>query len=136
MNTISKLLWEIAEIDPDARMWCDDIIAYHITKADNTDGIRSSGIIAKSCHQTQRERRPAVYFFVDADFDIQNVETLLGPVNEYAVITVKIPAEEIKNLDYDGLYNASFTFAFGAARINRSIPAEWIENVEIRKCEQ
>jgi hypothetical protein len=131
MTSLSDLLWTIAEVPANKRQWNGNITAYHITKIENVDGIKTNGLDAVSCYQGY-DRREAVYFFLDGDFSPANVPTLLGEVKEYAVITLSIPANEIKNMAFDDLYNASFSFAFGAAMIYRNVPANWIKKVEYR----
>ena len=131
MTNLSDLLWTIAEVPANKRRWDENITAYHITQTKNAESIKTDGLKAKSCYQGYN-RQDAVYFFLDSDFSPANIPTLLGEVTEYAVITLNIPANEIKNIAFDGLYNCSFAFAYGAAMIYSDVPANWIDSIEYR----
>lgn len=103
----------------------DYVKAYHITSVENAKSLKKNGI--KLSYQ---DNRPAAsYFFLDKD-DVAKNANVLGHPNKYAVATIKIPRSEAKNMRYDGLFNASFTSSYSAARLFRSIPPGWISNIE------
>ena len=126
----AALLEMIDIVPPKYRQWDNDIIGYHLTTTDNADNIRRDGLMAHGSHQSY-VRPECVYVFLTQDIDARNVPVLLGDVVQYAIITVKIPKTEIGKLKFDGLYNVSFDFGYGAAMYFDNIPAAWIENIKI-----
>jgi hypothetical protein len=128
-KNLPELLYTLDQCPPEYRKWDSPITAYHITTLDKIDSIRESGLQAKTCYQGY-DRRSAVYFFLDRDISPENIPTLLGNVTGYAIVTIEIPASKIKNMAYDGLYNATFPHAYAAAMYYGDIPAAWITNIE------
>lgn len=99
----------------------DYIQAYHITSIEGAKIIEKDGI--KLSYQ---ENRPdASYFFLDKK-DIGRNAHDLGHHGEYAIITIRIPRNDAANIKDDGFFNATFSSSYSAARLFRSIPAEWI----------
>lgn len=131
MTNLSDLILTITEVPANKRQWDGNITAYHIAKVENVETIKSNGLKTIPCYQGH-DRREVVYFFLESDFSQSNILTLLGKVHKYAVITLSIPADEIKNMGFTGLRNTCFNFLFGAAMIYRNVPANWIEKVEYR----
>jgi hypothetical protein len=103
----------------------DAILGYHVSSVENGRKMKTEGINTSY----QPDRPDATYFFLDKQDAYRNAN-LLGHHGEYAILTVKIPADEAAEIEYDGLYNGSFNSSYSAARIRRRIPAEWIFRAE------
>lgn len=109
----------------------DYVEAYHASSIGGAKHIQENGI-----NMSSQENRPdATYFFLDKDDVGNNANNLgLGHGNsEYAVVTIRIPVKDAANIRDDGLYNGTFSESYSAARLLKSIPASWIQNVETRK---
>ncbi len=129
-ESLSDLLWTIDSVPVKYRSWDNDIIGYHITKIDNIDAIIKNGLIAYSSKQSY-DRPEAVYLFLDNEIDYNNIPVLLGDVEQYAILTVKIPKYEVTKLKFDGLYNVSFDFGYSAVMYFDNIPNNYITDIQI-----
>lgn len=98
------------------------VTAYHLTKTENVDSIRKSGINGSNCYN----RNDAVYLFLDYGDVISNAPHIIG-TDEYTVLTVEIPAHVAATIKDDGLFNGSFETSYSACRLEQSIPAKWIK---------
>lgn len=129
-TNLSSLLQMIDCLPVEQRVWDNDIIGYHITNIDNLESIKENGIVAHSSRQSY-DRPECTYLFLDHDIDPKNIPNLLGDVEQYLLIQVKLPKEDIIKLKFDGLYNVSFNFGYGAAMYFDNIPIDYITNIQI-----
>jgi hypothetical protein len=126
-------LLELTDTMPaEYRNWDSDIYGYHITSTDNIDSIKQNGIYSNSSRQSY-DRPECVYLFLDHEIDSDNVKILLGNVDNFAIVTVKFPASEVKKMRFDGLYNISFDCGYSAIQYFDNVPAEYIVNIDILK---
>jgi RNA:NAD 2'-phosphotransferase (TPT1/KptA family) len=98
------------------------VVAYHVSKPENAESIKSSGIKRTGCY----ERQDAVYMFLDYSDVARNGENVTG-CTDFVVFTVEIPAEIAATLKDDGLYNGTFKCSRSAARLEQNIPVNWIK---------
>jgi len=129
-NDLRDLLQLIDTVPPKHRQWDNDIIGYHITTIDNVNNIKQNGLIMHSSKQSYN-RPDCVYLFLDNEIEPENIPNLLGEVNQYAIISVKIPKKEIGKFKFDGLYNISFDFGYGASMYFDNIPTNYITDIQI-----
>lgn len=129
-NNLPDLLEMIDIVPSNYRQWDNDIFGYHITIIDNVGDIKQNGLIAHSSKQSYN-RPDCVYLFLDNEIDGDNISNLLGEITQYAIISVKIPKNEIGKLKFDGLYNISFDFGYGAAMYFDYIPINYITDIQI-----
>jgi hypothetical protein len=82
---------------------------------------------------SQDNRQDATYVFLDkTDAAARDIRAHLGYNTNYAIVRVKIPREEAAKMRDDGLFNGTFS-SYSAARIFRSVPKDWIDDVEYYK---
>ena len=127
---LSSLLQMIDLVPSEHRNWDSEIIGYHISDVDNLKNIKENGLVAYSSNQSY-DRPECVYLFLDNEIPIKNIPVLLGDVEQYLLIQVKFPKEDIKKLKFDGLYNVSFDFGYGAAMYFDNLPADYITDIQI-----
>jgi hypothetical protein len=124
-------LLELTDTVPaEYRNWASDVYGYHITSLDSIDSIKQNGIYANSSRQSY-DRPECVYLFLDHEIDSDNIKILLGDVDSFAIVTVKLPAAEVKKMRFDGLYNISFDCGYGAIQYFDNVPAEYIIGIDI-----
>lgn len=99
----------------------DTVVAYHVTKHENAEAIRTNGIKATGCY----ERNAATYLFLDYRDVRDNGENITGG-SEFTVFSVAIPAEIAAKIKDDGLYNGTFITSYSACRLEQDVPAAWI----------
>jgi len=129
-DKIEELLWTIDAVPEGHRTWDSDIIGYHITTVDNINNIKQNGIKANASQQ-KYARPECTYIFLDNELSDKNIPVLLGNVDQFAIVSIKIPKEDITKLRFDGLYNISFNFAYGAAMYFDDIPTDYITGIKI-----
>jgi hypothetical protein len=61
-----------------------------------------------------------------------NARVLIGDVEQYALIMVVVPRQNVGKFGFDGLYNMSFEFGYGAVQYFDNVPMAWIKNIEIK----
>ena len=109
-----------------------DLIAYHVTHAENAEGIRQNGIKARTCQQSY-ERTAAVYLFADRRDMTHDVLDILGFGADCVIFEVRIPRQDVLNkLLLDGLFNGTFGLTYSAVQYLDNIPASWITR-ELRR---
>ena len=129
-KSIENLLCMIDCVPQGKRTWNNDIICYHITDITNLESIKKDGLLMHSSVQSYN-RPSCVYLFLD-DVHCDNVPILLGNVDNFLLLTIKIPSVEIDNFKFDGLYNISFEHGYGAVMFFDNIPNEWIMSIDIK----
>lgn len=106
----------------------DYVEVYHMTNPESVESIKKQGI--KMSYQ--ENRADASYFFADIrDINRTNADILgYGKVGKkVSVVSIRIPRNYASKIEYDSLFNMSFTSSYSAGRIQSNIPSSWIHGV-------
>ena len=131
-ENLSELLWVIDSMPEDHRKyyWDCDIVGYHITAVENVDNIKANGLIAHASQQ-KHLRPECTYMFLSNEIPEENVSILVGDVQQYAVVELRLPKSEVVKMRFDGLYNVSFDCGYSASMYFDDVSPEYITDIKI-----